>query len=77
MVKSDGMIYLDYAATTPLDPRVADAMQPYGRELFGNPNPFTSGFPGQHPILMSLAWTTGLLAVFAPLAVRKYRSIDR
>jgi ABC-2 type transport system permease protein len=47
------------------------------RELFGNPNPFTSGFPGQHPILMSLAWTTALLAIFAPLAVRKYRSIDR
>ena len=47
------------------------------RELFRNPSPFTSGFPGEHPILLSLLWTIGLLVVFAPLAVRKYRSIDR
>jgi ABC-2 type transport system permease protein len=47
------------------------------RELFGNPNPYTSGFPGEHPVFMSLVWTIGLLVVFAPLAVRKYRSIDR
>jgi ABC-2 type transport system permease protein len=47
------------------------------RELFGNPNPFTTGFPGEHPIELSLLWTIGLLVVFAPLAVRKYRSIDR
>jgi ABC-2 type transport system permease protein len=47
------------------------------RELFGNPNPFTSGWPGQNAILLSILWTTALLVVFAPLAVRKYRSIDR
>ena len=47
------------------------------RELFGNPNPFTTGFPGEHPVFLSLVWTTVLLAVFAPLAVRKYRAIDR
>ena len=29
-------IYLDYNATTPLDPRVLDAMMPYLRENFGN-----------------------------------------
>ncbi len=31
-------IYLDYAATTPLDPRVLEAMMPYMTEHFGNPN---------------------------------------
>ena len=30
-------IYMDYAATTPVDPRVADAMIPWLREHFGNP----------------------------------------
>jgi cysteine desulfurase NifS/selenium donor protein len=31
-------IYLDYNATTPIDPRVAEAMQPFIREHFGNPS---------------------------------------
>src|SRR5687767_5767285 len=31
-------IYLDYNATTPLDPAVVDAMLPYLREHFGNPS---------------------------------------
>ena len=30
-------IYLDYASTTPVDPRVVDAMIPWLREHFGNP----------------------------------------
>jgi cysteine desulfurase len=30
-------IYLDYSATTPVDPRVADKMIPYLTEQFGNP----------------------------------------
>jgi cysteine desulfurase len=30
-------IYMDYSATTPVDPRVADKMIPYLRAQFGNP----------------------------------------
>ncbi|MEL6823516.1 MAG: aminotransferase class V-fold PLP-dependent enzyme, partial [Calditrichota bacterium] len=32
------MIYLDYNATTPIDPRVAEAMRPFLGEYFGNPS---------------------------------------
>ena len=31
-------IYMDYGATTPVDPRVVDAMIPWLREHFGNPS---------------------------------------
>jgi cysteine desulfurase len=31
-------IYLDYNATTPIDPAVADAIEPYLRNHFGNPS---------------------------------------
>jgi ABC transporter DrrB family efflux protein len=68
-------------------PNLPDALQPVAewnpissivaacRHLFGNPSPFASdGFPAQHPVLLSLIWCTVIIAVFAPLAVRKYRS---
>src|SRR5215208_3274917 len=32
------MIYLDYSATTPVDPRVVAAMTPYFSDAFGNPS---------------------------------------
>lgn len=37
-------IYLDYAATTPVDPRVAQAMLVYMTEKFGNPASSSHGF---------------------------------
>ena len=33
-----GPVYLDYNATTPVDPRVAEAMRPYLADWFGNPS---------------------------------------
>jgi ABC-2 type transport system permease protein len=49
------------------------------RQLFGNPNPFvkSGSFPSEHPIEMSIIWIVILVAVFAPLGVRRYRSMDR
>src|SRR6185369_14436807 len=35
---SKKLIYLDHAATTPLDPRVKAAMEPFWRERYGNPS---------------------------------------
>lgn len=37
-------IYLDHNATTPLDPRVLDAMMPYFQEEFGNPSSQTHSY---------------------------------
>lgn len=36
--KSNKIIYLDHAATTPVDPRVLKAMQPYWSQVFANPS---------------------------------------
>ena len=48
------------------------------RDLFGNPNPPSgSGFPSEHPILMTVLWCAAFVAVFAPLAVRRYRNTSR
>jgi cysteine desulfurase len=37
MIPMKKPVYLDYSATTPVDPRVVDAMLPFLREDFGNP----------------------------------------
>ena len=49
---------------------VATAM----RELFHNPAPAVSdAWPLTHPVLATVLWSVAILAVFAPLAVRRYR----
>jgi cysteine desulfurase len=37
-MNQDNLVYLDYAATTPVDPRVMQVMLPYFSESFGNPS---------------------------------------
>ncbi len=46
------------------------------RSLFGNPNPAAAvhAWPLQHPALASVLWSAALLAAFAPLAARLYRT---
>ncbi len=46
------------------------------RELFGNVNPAAppvNAWPMQHAIVASIGWCALILAVFVPLAIRKYR----
>ncbi len=48
---ADGPIYLDYNATTPIDPRVAEAMRPALAEAFGNPSSTHAYGPPAHVAL--------------------------
>jgi cysteine desulfurase len=44
-------LYADYAAATPLDPRVLQAMQPYLADRFANPSSLHSPGRAQHAVL--------------------------
>lgn len=45
------------------------------RQLLGNPNPSAAihAWPMQHPVYATLAWSIGLLIIFAPTATVLYR----
>ncbi len=48
-------IYLDYQATTPLDPRVLDAMMPFFTEKFGNPHSNTHAYGWEADAALDIA----------------------
>ena len=51
------------------------ALTQAARELFGNTSPLlppADAWPMQHPVLYTLLWVVGILAVFVPLATRQY-----
>jgi cysteine desulfurase len=60
-------IYLDYQATTPMDPRVLDAMMPYLTESFGNPNSVSHayGWEAQEAVAQAREQVAGLLGAEA------------
>jgi len=55
-------IYLDYGATTPLDPAVDAAMRPWGVERFGNPHsPHRWGFEANAAVAVARGHVAALL----------------
>jgi len=58
------------AEWNPLSSTVAAA-----RELFGNPSWDSGSWIAEHALLMAVAWPLVLLAVFVPLAIRRYRRL--
>lgn len=60
------------AAWNPLSATVAAS-----RELFGNPGTGGDSWAAQHPLALAIAWPLILIAVFAPLAVRRYQRLSR
>ena len=55
-------IYLDYNASTPIDPRVAAVMRPYLEEAYGNPSsPHWAGRPAREAVERGRAQVADLL----------------
>jgi cysteine desulfurase len=59
-------IYLDHNATTPVDPAVASAMEPYLRQIFGNP----SSVEHEHGHLAAIAVDTAREQIAAAIGAR-------
>jgi ABC-type multidrug transport system permease subunit len=60
------------AEWNPLSPTVSAV-----RELFGNPGATVDSWIARHATLMAIVWPVLLVAVFAPLAVRRYHRLAR
>jgi ABC-2 type transport system permease protein len=64
-----------FAEWNPVSTMVAAA-----RQLFGFHNVFgatANSYPSQHPITMSLVYMVVLMAIFAPLSVRRYKNTSK
>jgi hypothetical protein len=46
------------------------------RELFGNPVARGDSWVAEHAVLMAVVWPIVLVAVFLPLAVRRYQRLS-
>lgn len=78
-IVSDALVptqHMPAAVRTIADWNPVSAVTAAGRHLFANPNPAAAihVWPLQHPVLASLIWSLALLALFAPLATRLYRT---
>ncbi|MFF0507301.1 ABC transporter permease [Streptomyces fimicarius] len=47
------------------------------RELFGNPGGATGSWAAEHAQLLAILWPVAIIAVFFPLAVRKFARLSR
>ena len=49
------------------------------REIWGNPNPNppTDSLASTEPVLVTIGWVIVILAIFAPLGIRRYRNMSR
>lgn len=60
------MIYLDYNATTPVDPAVLKAMAPFWNEHFANPSsPYPQAYAGREAVAEARQSLAGLLGTVA------------
>ncbi|MGB3441350.1 MAG: ABC transporter permease [Actinophytocola sp.] len=47
------------------------------RELFGNPSWGADSWVAEHALLMAVVWPVALIAIFAPLSVRRFQRLSR
>ena len=78
-IVSDALVptqHMPSGVRTIADWNPVSAVTAAGRHLFGNPNPAAAihAWPLQHAVLAYLIWSVALLAAFAPLATRLYRT---
>ena len=61
------LVYADYQATTPVDPRVIDAMMPFWHDTFGNPHSVehSVGWQAAHAVQEAAGSVGGLIAADA------------